>query len=234
MIRCTVLAYPGLGAESFNCPGSDVVSPEIFASQMHYLAENGFSVISLSQLCDAFAGVIALPDKAVALTFDADCESIKRFAQPILHQFGFKATAFARESPRQGGELSPEWRDLLTSDWSIGQDFGYAAWRFGPPSAMPTQLLADSKDRFEQMLGAAVSHCSYAAGSISGGARRLLGSLGYETGSSTAPSPGNCQIGPLLIRRVSVDARDQFVRFAWKLWRSGTVAASPVSIRQAA
>ena len=234
MIRCTVLAYPNLGAEALNCPGDGFVAPEVFAEQMHYLANNGFSVISLSQLCDAFSGLIALPDKAVVLTFGADSEALRNHAVPVLHQLGFQATAYVRQPARNAIDRSQLWRELGARGWTIAHDFGPDAWRFAIPSADPTRLVVDAKDRFEQMLGRPVEHCGYAAGSFGGSGRRVLGALGYRSGSSIAPGPGNWQIGPFMIRRVAVDGRDQVVRFGWKLWRIGSASASPGSLRQAA
>jgi len=46
------------------------VSPASFAAQLHYLADNGYTTITLDQLLDGYAGKASLPSKPVVLTFD--------------------------------------------------------------------------------------------------------------------------------------------------------------------
>lgn len=46
------------------------VSPELFAEHLAYLAEQGYSTITMAELADAWQGRRSLPSKPIVLTFD--------------------------------------------------------------------------------------------------------------------------------------------------------------------
>ncbi len=46
------------------------VSPELFADPLAYLAEQGYSTITMAELADAWQGRRSLPSKPIVLTFD--------------------------------------------------------------------------------------------------------------------------------------------------------------------
>lgn len=71
-----------------------VISPTRFASQLDWLAKNGYRVVRLDELPDFLAGRRALPQKSVVITIDDGYESVHRFAYPLLKQYGFPATVF--------------------------------------------------------------------------------------------------------------------------------------------
>lgn len=70
------------------------VSPENFRRQMRYLAENGFTTISLYDLSLAVTARKALPEKPIILTFDDGYLDNYENAFPILQEFGFQGTFF--------------------------------------------------------------------------------------------------------------------------------------------
>jgi len=71
-----------------------VMSPTRFASQLDWLAKNGYRVVRLDELPDFLAGRRPLPQKSVVITIDDGYESVHRFAYPLLKQYGFPATVF--------------------------------------------------------------------------------------------------------------------------------------------
>lgn len=71
-----------------------VVSPARFASQLEWLARDGYRVVRLDELPDFLAGRKPLPQKSVVITIDDGYESVHRFAYPLLRQYGFPATLF--------------------------------------------------------------------------------------------------------------------------------------------
>lgn len=70
------------------------VSPANFRRQMSYLAENGFTTISLYDLSLAVTARKALPEKPIILTFDDGYLDNYENAFPILQEFGFQGTFF--------------------------------------------------------------------------------------------------------------------------------------------
>jgi peptidoglycan/xylan/chitin deacetylase (PgdA/CDA1 family) len=85
-----ILAYHRFG----NKDGKMIVTPEAFATQMKFLADNGYRVVRLSELTDFLAGKRGLPSRAVVITIDDGFASIYEHAYPILKKHGFPATVF--------------------------------------------------------------------------------------------------------------------------------------------
>jgi peptidoglycan/xylan/chitin deacetylase (PgdA/CDA1 family) len=90
MQMVTVLCYHRFGARNDKL----VVRPEAFAAQMAWLYQNGYRVISLSELQAFLEGRQALPGKSVAITVDDGYRSTYDVAFPILQKYGYRATVF--------------------------------------------------------------------------------------------------------------------------------------------
>lgn len=70
------------------------VTPEVFAGQMSFLKEAGYSTLTVAELLDHMSGVRQLPHKSVLLTFDDGWLDNYLFAYPVLAQYRFRATFF--------------------------------------------------------------------------------------------------------------------------------------------
>lgn len=70
------------------------VSPEIFESQMKWLNDNGYTVVSYMDFYSAYASTGTLPAKPVVITFDDGKLDQYQNAFPILKKYGFVATFF--------------------------------------------------------------------------------------------------------------------------------------------
>lgn len=65
-----------------------------FQNQMHYLVNNNYSFITMHDIEKFYRNGVALPQKAVHLTFDDAFQSVKYEAYPILKELGIRATLF--------------------------------------------------------------------------------------------------------------------------------------------
>lgn len=74
--------------------GKMVVASEVFATQMDYLARNGYRVIRLAELEEFLQGRRQLPRRAVVITIDDGYAGTYHVALPILKKHGFPATVF--------------------------------------------------------------------------------------------------------------------------------------------
>ena len=90
------------GAQKYN------VDPEDFKEQMDYLAQQGYTTISIRDFLRAKKGLQELPEKPVILTFDDGYENNYTVLWPILKEKNLKATVF-----------------MVTND--IGRE-GYLTW----------------------------------------------------------------------------------------------------------
>ncbi|MFZ5754981.1 MAG: polysaccharide deacetylase family protein [Bacillota bacterium] len=81
-------APPGLNIHYNNA----VLTPEQFETQMRYLVENHYNVISLRDLAEAMEKGQALPPKTLVITMDDGYESNYVYVFPILKKYNIKAT----------------------------------------------------------------------------------------------------------------------------------------------
>ncbi|CDF57736.1 polysaccharide deacetylase family protein [Thermobrachium celere] len=89
--KAVVLTYHHISNERFS---SITVTPERFEEDVKMLKENGFNIISLSQLLMAMEGKAKLPDNAVVITFDDGIESFYKYAYKVLKKYNVPATNF--------------------------------------------------------------------------------------------------------------------------------------------
>jgi peptidoglycan/xylan/chitin deacetylase (PgdA/CDA1 family) len=70
------------------------VTPEKFAAQMQYLADNGYSTLTMGEVHAILTGTLPLPPKPIALTFDDGYRDFYTAAWPVLKRHNFKATNY--------------------------------------------------------------------------------------------------------------------------------------------
>jgi peptidoglycan/xylan/chitin deacetylase (PgdA/CDA1 family) len=70
------------------------VTPEKFAAQMQYLADNGYTTLTMGEVHAILAGTLPLPPKPIALTFDDGYRDFYTTAWPVLKRHNFKATSY--------------------------------------------------------------------------------------------------------------------------------------------
>jgi peptidoglycan/xylan/chitin deacetylase (PgdA/CDA1 family) len=70
------------------------VSPAVFESQLAFLRDNGYTVVTLDVVYDALALGAPLPQKPVVLTFDDGHLDAYTHAFPLLKKYGMSGTFF--------------------------------------------------------------------------------------------------------------------------------------------
>lgn len=70
------------------------VTPDKFDAQMGYLAQNGFTPITLDTLYGVFGGQVSVPARPVVLTFDDGYIDFYTIVYPILRKYNFHGVSF--------------------------------------------------------------------------------------------------------------------------------------------
>lgn len=80
----------------FSCPEAGVrgTEPVHLRRQLAFLRQQGFSLLSLDDLCEGLAGLRALPARPVAYTIDDGYSDFHDVAAPIFAEFDCPATVF--------------------------------------------------------------------------------------------------------------------------------------------
>ncbi|MGA8890114.1 MAG: polysaccharide deacetylase family protein [Anaeromyxobacteraceae bacterium] len=201
-----------------------------------------FVPVAVEQVASWVRGEGALPERAMAVTFDDGYVDVHDEAAPILAGFGIPGAAFvspefsdrAGSVPGVGYEaLRPimgwsEVRALRRSGWTIGSHALTHARLSGLPEIALRAELASSRDRLRQGLGSDVTVLAYpygTPGAVSLRVRDVARESGYQAAFMAvtgAPIQGQ---DPFAIPRAKVlgsDSRRVFrasVEGALDLWR---------------
>lgn len=95
--KVSVLMYHHIQSEDVakkNGQMNLTVTPEFFRRHLEYIRDNGYNVITPTDLKDFFYNGKTLPTKAVMVTVDDGYKDNFETAYPILKEFGIKATIF--------------------------------------------------------------------------------------------------------------------------------------------
>lgn len=85
-----VTTVPDSDPDNFNY----INTPSSFEENIKTLLENGYTIISMKDLSDAYNGKINLPNKPIIITFDDGYYSNYEYIYPILKKYNVKASIF--------------------------------------------------------------------------------------------------------------------------------------------
>lgn len=166
-----ILSAEGAGDRVARVPG---VSAADFARQIAYLAEAGYTTVSLRDLTEGGAE----PGRPIVLTFDDGWSSSLTQALPILAPHGFTATAFITTDPEASvfdpaREVDPP---LRPTEWLA---LAEAGWEIGSHTHTHPPLVECAADRLREELSRSRAELESATG-------RTIGSLATPFGLSSA------------------------------------------------
>ena len=190
--------YPDGTPESEHGDGAGIVRESEFQRHLHYMVEEGWTVVSTSQIVDWLTEGEALPKKAAALHFDNGWLDTATVVLPILSRLGMIATCFpitdGIEAASEGKSTSV--RTLTEGviekpfmNWDQAQLLLDAGWEIGAHTAthckMADQYALESdeailrevqvsNDAFKKHLGSVPEHFAYPSGSHNVSTDRLL------------------------------------------------------------
>lgn len=201
-------------------PGNIVViSPEKFAEQMDYLAQNGYTPLSLSDFKLMLERKKELPDKPVLLTFDDGYVDNVETVMPILKQHHFPATLF----------MSPGMTDAEGYiNWEQAKTLRDAGWDIQPhgmthpslPKLKPEEQayqIAEAKKQIEAQLGTTVDVFCYPYGQYNEHTLRILADEGFRYAFTIDQGKTTSAQHPYKLKRIFVNGEEGLSSFVYKL-----------------
>ena len=204
-----ILMYHSIGDKVSKRFAPFVVPPCQFAEQMAYLAEAGYTSLTVTQLVAAWSGGLeALPARSVVLTFDDGFADFRTQALPVLERYGFRATLFVTTGfvgstsqwlARDGAGERPllSWRELSEVS-AAGIECGGHSHTHPALDALPVARvrteITECRDRLEQALGRVVCAFAYPFGYHSPSVQTAVREAGYTSACAvqyTASRPDN-------------------------------------------
>ena len=161
--------------------------PDQFEAQMAYLAEEGYTPITIDEMMDALENGAPLPEKPVIITFDDGYADNYEYAYPILKKYGFKATIFLIY------DFTNTYPNYLTWD-QINEMKESGLIHFESHTMTHANLaeltsvdelrheIADSHDLLSQKLGYDMHYIAYPGGRVNAEIEEITRAAGYRGG----------------------------------------------------
>ncbi|MEM8862001.1 MAG: polysaccharide deacetylase family protein [Chloroflexota bacterium] len=199
------------------------VTPENFAAQMSFLAENGYTCVSLTEAVKLRQNG-RNPRKTFAITFDDGYLDNFEVAFPIMQQHGFTATIFTITDFVGRTVQWPHQQEVPFMTWDQMQTMTNEGFSFGAHTQSHPNLheisLADaeyeicmSKQILEQHLERPIEFLAYPGGHQNQVVQELTQSAGFTAGMGVDIGPDS----PYNIWRVQINGTDSLTLFRLKL-----------------
>jgi peptidoglycan/xylan/chitin deacetylase (PgdA/CDA1 family) len=163
------------------------VRPELFAQQMQYLADNGYTTLTMGEVHAILAGQLPLPERPIALTFDDGYRDFYTAAWPVLKRHGFKATNYV-VSGYIGWDAYLTWDMIKELDASGLVEIGAHTVVHGDLRSFSPERrwreIAESRAVLEQGIGKPVTAFCYPAGKYNADVVAQVRRAGYLTATT--------------------------------------------------
>jgi peptidoglycan/xylan/chitin deacetylase (PgdA/CDA1 family)/Na+-transporting methylmalonyl-CoA/oxaloacetate decarboxylase gamma subunit len=195
------------------------VSRDDFTAQMDWLAENGYTGITMAQLFKYWDDGFKLPDKPVVISFDDGYPSQASNARPVLVKHKWPGVLFLElknvDSAETGFKTSMV-KKLLASGWELGS---HTLTHPDLTTLSPTQLeeeVAGSKEQISEKFGVPIDFFCYPAGQFNESVVAAVKDAGY-TGATTVEEGVATPDKPFELKRIRINGDDGVDGFVSKM-----------------
>jgi peptidoglycan/xylan/chitin deacetylase (PgdA/CDA1 family) len=177
-----VFAYHRFGDSRY--PSTDIPL-SVFESQLQYLADNHYTVLTLGAAVAKWKAGKALPDKAAILTIDDGYLSFYENGWPLLKKYGFSATIFVQTGTIGGNDFInwPQIKEMQKAGIEIG-NHSHEHTQFlnldeTERGAVFLRDLAEASDHFQEHLGSTPALYCYPYGEWTPDMEQMLRDAGF-------------------------------------------------------
>lgn len=192
------------------------VLPSAFAAQMHYLKDNGYNTVTMSQLDLALMGKGSLPANPVALTFDDGYNDFYATAVPVLRPLGMTATNYIPTMlvGRPDYMTWPEIELLDSEGFEMAAHSQFHVDVSKVPIGRAQVEIFGSKADLEAHLAHPVTDWAYPYGGASYATAELVHQAGYWSGVTTVDGGWHDAAQMPLLTRIRVQGGETLSLFA--------------------
>jgi peptidoglycan/xylan/chitin deacetylase (PgdA/CDA1 family) len=191
------------------------ISPADFATQMDWLARNGFHAVDFNDVRAYFAGRQPLPPKPFVITFDDGYADLYTAAFPILSAHDFKAVAYIVTSfmGRPGYATAEQVVQMDHNGIEIASHtIDHADLARSSVGSMRRELI-ESKRSLEELVGHPVVDFAYPSGRFNAQVVAEVQQAGYDTAVTTLESVDHSLADRFVWTRVRVGGGESMADF---------------------
>lgn len=164
------------------------VPPDKFNSQLGYLAQNGYTPITLDTLYAIYNKQATAPQKPIVLTFDDGYQDFYTIVYPILRKYKFRAVSFI-PTGLIGGNYYMNWnqiKEIAQSGLVTFEDHTVTHANLASLSyAAALKQMVDSKNMLQSETGYPVNFIAYPYGVNNGSVQKAAKQTGFVGGLGT-------------------------------------------------
>lgn len=197
------------------------VAPWNLDAQMAWLAENGYTTITLQELLYHLTLGWRLPEKPIILTFDDGYTDAYYNAFPILQKYGFGGTFFIiTDYIIYGNPKHATWEQIIEMH-NAGMDIqshsrSHPDLRGQPETELLWQILG-SREAIEARMDKQVRFFCYPSGRYDANTIRVLQQYGYWAAVTTEYGATHSTEDPFTLKRIRIRWTDSLEAFIEKV-----------------
>lgn len=201
------------------------VPPAVFAEQMRWLFENGYTTVTLTQLAEVIRRGGELPARPVVITFDDGDADVYQNAFPIMRQYGFVGVFYLVSNRLNGQDVVPNeaLHEMIAAGWEMGSHSRSHVDLTHDHDLLPVEVFG-SKKALEDALGTAVQTFAYPFGAIDPSVANAVANAGYTSAVGLGISYRHGMNSLYYLSRMEVRAEYDLAEFAALLPWPGTAA----------
>jgi peptidoglycan/xylan/chitin deacetylase (PgdA/CDA1 family) len=194
--------------------------PIRFRAEMDYLAEHGYTAVTLQQVYDAWKKDALVPPKPIVISFDDGYRGDYTDAMPALREHRWPGVLNLEIGALEDGELTePMIEEMLAAGWELdSHTISHLDLRGMSPSMLEREV-AGSRDLLRRRFGVPVNFFCYPAGRYDPPAVAEVRNAGYLGATTTQPGLASRQ-DLYKLKRIRIDQSDGVRSLSEKLKRA--------------
>jgi len=207
-----------------DCTSQLCMPEDVFASQMKYLKDHHYRVISMEMLLEYLQYKKAVPKRSVVITIDDGYKSVYTIAYPILKQYEFTASLFIYTDFVAGGSALTwqQIREMKDAGFEVGShSLSHADLAVKKPTENEkdyilriTREIVRSKEILDKKLDQDTTLFAFPFGSTSQQVINICKKTGYKASLTVVRGGNPFFMNPFLLHRDQILSREQskFIR----------------------
>lgn len=200
-------------------PKSSYVLPQELDRQLAWLVQNGYEIVSLSQLVEAIEHQGPISPKWIAVTFDDGYADNYHHAYPILRKYKVPATIFliTGKINTEGFLSLPQISDMALNQIEFGaHTVDHVSLTSVSPEAAREQITRSQED-LQQITGSPVEHFCYPFGHFNSTIEAIMIETKFRSCCVENAGPITPKTPPSRLTRVGVLGTDTLQDFRLKI-----------------